>query len=1211
MDRMLLVLERSPEQKTELQRLLDAQQDPASPEYHNWLTPEQFGERFGAAEADIQTITLWLASQGFQVSPASAGKTIIEFSGTAGQVQRAFHTEIHKFVVNGEEHWANASDPKIPIALAPVVAGVATLHNFAKKAQLAGSPQIFNAQLREGQQPQLTSGSVHALAPGDFATIYNLNPLYARSEDGNTRSIAVVGRTNINVQDVNQFRSSFGLQPSTPTVVLTGANPGNLGGGEEAEAVLDVTWAGAIARGAAISLVVSKSTNTTDGVDLSESYIVNRNLADVMTESFGSCEANYTQAQAIFYSSLAEQAAAEGITYVVASGDSGSAGCNEGSDNTSNGALSVNMLASNPYVVAVGGTQFNENGNATQYWSSTNGSNATSALSYIPEVVWNESCSIPTGSNPCAGGTAPGLWAGGGGASAFYSKPTWQAGIPGIPNDGKRDVPDVSLSAAGHDPYLVCLRGSCTPNSRGQISLYGYAGTSAAAPSFAGIVAILARSVNGRLGAINTSLYALAQTQSWIQCDGSSTTAPLASTCIFNDVTAGNNSVPGVNDGSYPAGPGYDLATGLGSINITNLVDAISGGGGVPVLDVSSTAVDFGTVPLGSTQTRQITLTNTGSASVTIRFSPSINVSGQLSQSLTCGSIVVPGASCTLELTFRPTVSGAVHDSFLYLVNTRLPFLQIAVSGVGSAASTASVSVSPLDFGDQKVVTRSSSQAVTITNSTTQTIPTAGFTISGSKNDFALANTCGNALRSAATCTVYVSFTPQLVGNRSASLVIPVDAAGDYQSISLTGNGTLEGTFEIASSTTGKVLEVAGGSPNSGALIQQGALNGFQQQHWQFIPAGEGYFEIRNPLTGKALDVTGGSTLNGALVQQYDYLGGANQQWQLIPVDDVHYKIVNRGSGKVLDLPGGSSADGMPIQQWDYVGNQQQLWVLVPTQSYNILNNFSSQVIDVQAGTTADGARVQQWYWTGVKQQHWQFMPVGNGYYAILNRITGKVLDVTGASSANGAVIQQFAYLGGQNQQWQVVPVDDTNYKIVNRLSGKVLDNPSGSLVNGTFIQQWDYAGGANQQWQVRPVTYYTIINKQSGLALDVTGGLTGDGIPIQQWQSIGNEQQQWLLVGAGNGYQAVINGLTGKALELTGTSNDDATPVQQSSYGGSDGQQWRFISVAGGYYEILNKRSGRSLDVTGGSLSNGGSVQQWDYLNGGNQQWSLVPVTN
>jgi hypothetical protein len=573
MQRMLLVLTRSSQQESALQDLLKAQQDLASASYHQWLTPQQFGERFGPAEQDVETVTAWLESHGFQIARVSNGRSMIEFSGSAAQVEEAFHTQIHNYFVNGISHWANASDPEIPSALAGVVAGVATLHNFRKKPQLIKANGTFQAS------PQFTtSNGSHALAPADYATIYNINPLYSSGIDGTGTVIAVVGRTNINLQDIASFRSAFDLPANPPQIVVNGPDPGDLGGDEEAEAVLDTSWAGTVAPGATVKLIVSESTNTSDGADLSELYIIDNNLADVMTESFGSCEASFTNAEAAAVASLAEQAAAQGITYTVAAGDSGAEGCDDPTQARATGPVSVNLLASTPYTVAVGGTQFNENGNNSAYWQAGNGAADKSALSYIPENVWNESCLA----GQCSAGNSPALWAAGGGASTFFSKPGWQTGIAGIPNDNARDVPDVSLTAAGHDAYLLCLDGSCTPDSTGRISFDGYSGTSAATPSFAGIMALIVQKTGARQGQADYVLYGLAASEALSSCNASNSAAPPAANCIFNDVTSGNNAVPGergygTSAARYQATAGYDLATGLGSVNVANLVNNWNG----------------------------------------------------------------------------------------------------------------------------------------------------------------------------------------------------------------------------------------------------------------------------------------------------------------------------------------------------------------------------------------------------------------------------------------------------------------------------------------------------------------------------------------------------------------------------------------------------------------------------------------------------------
>ena len=610
MDRMLLVLKRSPEQEAALLKLLDDQQDKSSLDFHKWVTPEQFGKQFGPADADIHTITSWLEAHGFTVAPVSKGRTVIEFSGTAAQVKEAFHTGINKYVVKGKAHWANANDPEIPASLAPVVAGVLSLHDFYAQPQLVMSGERVRAKVTPGQAPQVTfSDGSHALTPADYAVIYNAKPALLNGINGTGQAIAVVARSNLfnASQDVLDFRGAFGISGGFLRVILNGPDPGDLGGGEEVEATLDATWSTSLAPSADLDFVVSASTNSTDGIFLSEAYIIDNNLAPVMTESFGGCEAAITNTQAQGISALAEQAAAQGITYILSSGDSGAEGCDNFST-VAQGPISVSDLASNPFVVAVGGTQFNENGHDSTFWKATDTGDGGTAKSYIPENVWNESCL----SAQC-GGRANTL-AGGGGASVLFSKPSWQTGVSGIPNDGARDLPDVSLTASGHDAYLICLEASCVPDNQGFIQLFEVEGTSASAPSFAGIMALVNQQTGARQGQANYVLYRLAATETLAQCNASQTTALPASTCIFNDVTAGNNVVPGETgfggaSAKYQSTVGYDLATGLGSINVTNLLNKWS--------SVAFTATTS-TLVLSPT-----TFTHGSTANVTIHVAPS------------------------------------------------------------------------------------------------------------------------------------------------------------------------------------------------------------------------------------------------------------------------------------------------------------------------------------------------------------------------------------------------------------------------------------------------------------------------------------------------------------------------------------------------------------------------------------------------------------
>ena len=664
LERMILVLDADPAQQHALDEFLAAQQDPESAEYHHWLTPEEFGDLFGVSQDDSDQVVAWLQEHGLEIESVSAARREIIFSGTAEQVAAAFHTEIHTYIVDGETHYANASDPEIPLALAPVVSGVLSLHDFHGRA------------LHRGARPLYTSGSSHYLAPADLAAIYNVAGAYAKGYDGAGQNIAVVGRTNLHLADVQAFRSAFGLPARQPVVVLNGTDPGVVSIDEEIEAALDVEWAGAVARNATIQFVVSRSTNTSDGVALSAQYVVNRNLAPVVTVSFGNCEAAMGSSGNQFWNGLWQQAAAQGMTVLVSSGDSGAAGCDAASARSATHAPGVNGLCSSPFSTCVGGTEFTDS-SVSSYWSPGNTPGTYgSALGYIPEAAWNESGAV----------NGSGLWASGGGASILYTKPSWQTG-PGVPADGRRYVPDVSLSGAGHDGYLV----------RAENQLYVVAGTSAAAPAFAGMMGLVLQKSGARQGNVNPTLYALAVKQS---CGGAA---------VFHDITAGSNTVPGVS--GFAATAGYDAATGLGSVDANTMVTrwsdgsttapalqlsvnptpatvtigssvtftaqvSVSGGFNAPVL------LSTGTTPVGLTALfSSAALAAPGSGSVTLKLAAgtqmalgtyNVTVSaagGGLSQSVALGVTVAPVCSYSIN----PTSATVAASSGNYSLNVTAP----------------------------------------------------------------------------------------------------------------------------------------------------------------------------------------------------------------------------------------------------------------------------------------------------------------------------------------------------------------------------------------------------------------------------------------------------------------------------------------------------------------------------------------------------------
>src|SRR2546425_5546478 len=421
MNRMLLLLQRSPDQEAALRQLMDEQQSKDSPNFHQWLTPDQFGKQFGPADADVQAITDWLTRQGFQGIKVAAGRTVIEFSGNVGEVRKAFHRDIQNFLVGGEWRQANISDPQIPVALAPVVAGVFSLHIFPRKSMLhrAGT---FTPPADGRIIPQFTtSGGSYIVGPADFAKIYNI----PSTLDGTGTTIAIVADSNINPQDVVDFRNLFGLPANftSANIILDGPDPGK--NGDEVEADLDVQVAAMVAPKATINLVVSEDTQTALGIDLSALYIVDNNIADAMSESFGACEAALGTLTNQFYNALWEQAAAQGITVTVAAGDPGSAGCDDfNAQTTATFGLAVSGIASTPFNIAVGGTDFDDVGTQPSFWSPTNGPGKESALGYIHEMTWNNSCAATATSanlnTVCA--TANNIIAGSGGPRRNYSK---------------------------------------------------------------------------------------------------------------------------------------------------------------------------------------------------------------------------------------------------------------------------------------------------------------------------------------------------------------------------------------------------------------------------------------------------------------------------------------------------------------------------------------------------------------------------------------------------------------------------------------------------------------------------------------------------------------------------------------------------------------------------------------------------------------------
>jgi len=400
---MLLQLKRSPEKEKTLQKFIDELHTKGSPNFHRWLSAQEFGERFGLAPEDLEAVTAWLESHGFQVNVVYASGMLIDFSGTAGQVRATFQTEIHHIDVKGERHIANMTAPRIPAALAPVIAGVVSLHDFR--------PHVLHRLHKT--KPEFTFGDFlgginYAMVPADLATIYNLNPVFSSGISGQGQTIVLIEDTDVfSASDWSTFRSTFGLDgygsasfaqvhpPAPPS------QPGNNCGApgviapNDAEAILDAEWASAAAPSAAIVMAACADTQTTFGGLIAMQNLINGSSAppSIMSISYGQCETiNGEAANAAYYSTY-QQAVAEGVSVFVAAGDSGAAGCDNNAT-AANFGIGVNAFASTPYNVAVGGTDFSDTlaGTNDSYWNLGNSANFGSALSYVPEIPWNDSC---------------------------------------------------------------------------------------------------------------------------------------------------------------------------------------------------------------------------------------------------------------------------------------------------------------------------------------------------------------------------------------------------------------------------------------------------------------------------------------------------------------------------------------------------------------------------------------------------------------------------------------------------------------------------------------------------------------------------------------------------------------------------------------------------------------------------------------------------
>lgn len=736
---------RSAAQEADLQALLAAQQDPASPLYHQWLTPDQFAARFGMAQQDIDAVNNWLQQQGFAIDYVNRSRNAVHFSGTVGQFESAFQTQMHYYTIAGVRHFGPSTALSVPAAIAPVVQAVTNVSDLNR-------PRPMHIKARPGFTSSL-SGNVF-FAPGDIRTTYDMSPLISAGDTGIGQTVAIMGQSYVNVGDMEAFEAAAQLPKKDPNLVLvpgTGTD-GTPYSGDESESDLDLEWSGAMAPGANLVFVYTgyQGSNATYGVYDSAAYAIDQKIGDIISLSYSSCEteltaANYAQIDAIF-----QQAAAQGQTVLAASGDSGSTSCSGDTDLTTpqQEAQVVNYPASSAYVTGVGGTEISAQDSTSSnstYWIAASSSDVlTSAKSYIPEIAWNDD------------NAQYGLSSSGGGQSSLVPRPSWQAGVQGIPSGSMRLVPDISFySSPDYPGYLYCTSdstswstgqtGSCTNGFRDS-STSGYltvaGGTSFATPIFAGMLADLNQKLGYATGQgnVNPVLYKLA---------GNSSYYPTSSTVYFHDVTSGNNDCtagPQYCSGTagYSAGVGYDEVTGLGSLDVGNIATIwpANTGTGAALMATNTTVVAANPTPaVNTSDTFTITVAPssgagvpTGTVTLIIDGGPNYSGPANVTQTLSANGTVTYNATFTSAGTHQ--IIAQYSGDATFAASTGIGEISIPVTTSGKGTFTLGLTPATLTVsqGSEALETMTATPANGYTGIVTLNYSTS--------NSTALANLC-------------------------------------------------------------------------------------------------------------------------------------------------------------------------------------------------------------------------------------------------------------------------------------------------------------------------------------------------------------------------------------------------------------------------------------------------------------------------------------
>jgi subtilase family serine protease len=588
LEHLTLVLKRSPERQKAFERFLRELQDPASSNFHRFLTPTQVGARFGVAAPDLNAVSAWLRAEGLRVNSVSNSRMMIDFSGSAAVVGTAFATELRYYSVNGEQRMGVAADPQIPVALAGIIHSISGLNTVDDHPYHGAEAAEAPASADELPALSICNGGscIYFVTPVDFVTIYDLTTVWNFDYFGQGQTIAIIGRAKVYDPDIENFETLSGMSKKDPAIIVppNGLDPGPAAGtggtatGDQVEATLDVMRSTTVAPGATVDLVVSADDNGVSGLRIAAQYVVDTDPvpAQIMNISFGACEADRTLADVQFWDSIFSQGAAEGISTFVASGDAGAAGCDAYFHTPpQNQVASPNYICSSSYSTCVGGTEFADTADPGLYWqqSSSDGPPFASALSYIPEGGWNEPLNSQGGTQAASSG---------GGYSSFIPTPSWQTGT-GVPGTQGRYTPDIAFTSSAHDGYFGCLAASGGPHPgdcvvrNGQFYFEYFFGTSAAAPDMAGITALLNQKYESPQGELNQRLYYLAANPALKVFNDVTVDSSGVSGCVVTTPSMCNNSTPsptGLTGGlaGYLVTPGFDEVTGLGSIDVSNLV---------------------------------------------------------------------------------------------------------------------------------------------------------------------------------------------------------------------------------------------------------------------------------------------------------------------------------------------------------------------------------------------------------------------------------------------------------------------------------------------------------------------------------------------------------------------------------------------------------------------------------------------------------------